>query len=116
MTSIRSTHPVVLLAMGTVAIGIAYGMVVSVIAATAPDADRWTGWGPVGLALGCGLALLGLGVALRRPIAGLVLGVVGATIGAIAAYWLWPFALVVAGAAALPWLRKRMRTQASEPG
>jgi hypothetical protein len=116
MTSIRSIHPLALLLMGVVAIGVAYGLVVSVGAATAPDPDRWAGWGPVGFASGCVLVLLGLGVSLRRPIAGLVLGVVGATMGALAAYWLWPFALLAVTATALPWLSQRMRSPASEPG
>lgn len=52
-----------------------------------PDPDKWAGWGPTGLAVALGATIVGLVVTIRAPRSGLLIGILGSTIGIVAMPW-----------------------------
>ncbi len=109
--SIRRIHPGLLLLMGITALVAGYALIASLIALLAPDPDRWAGWGSVGLATASLLILIGLAVAGWPPRAGLVLGVLGAALAAVAAPWLLLPAVLVGMVPALPYVSDRLHSR-----
>lgn len=49
----------------------------------------WAGWGPIGFAIGCLVALIGVLTAIRWPGRGVAIVLPGIAIGSLASPWLW---------------------------
>lgn len=52
-------------------------------------ATDWSGWGPIGFAIGCLAAVIGVLTSVRWPGRGIAIVLPGVAIGAVASPWLW---------------------------
>jgi hypothetical protein len=109
--TVRISRVELILLLGVAAF---YGLLllVALPAITAPDPDRWGGWGPYGMLAGLSLSVTGLILAIRRPAAGLVIAMAGTAIAMFAMPWAF---FILLPAPLVAWFRYlRSRPSAGE--
>ena len=102
--------PAQLIALGAAGLMAAVGFILAGVGVVNPDPARWDGWGPLGLTIACAIALVAVGLAVWRPLAGVILSVLAAILAILASPWIWLAVLVLPAATGYRWLASRTRT------